>query len=124
MTFTNPGVICEITRPKLSGVGEHAGVFLPDGRVVHHGQDGPRVDTFEAFAQGRDVRVVRRTDPGKHWQIMGRIQSLLRRPPAYRLLDSNCEHFVSEVLGEKKESRQVNGLAVIALIFVGFRVFA
>lgn len=123
MTFINPGVICEITRPKLSGIGEHAGVFLPDGRVLHHGQGGPRIDSFEAFAQGRDVRLVRRTDPDKHWQIMERIQSLLKRPPAYRLFDNNCEHFVSEVLGEKRESRQVNDLAVVGLIAASFFVF-
>jgi hypothetical protein len=56
---------------------------------------------------------------GNNWQIMGRIQSLLKRPPTYRLFDSNCEHFVSEVLGEKKESRQINGLAFLGLVFVG-----
>lgn len=123
MTFINPGVICEITRPKLSGIGEHAGVLLPNGQVVHHGQGGPRIDTLEAFSQDRPVKVVRTTDQSKQWQIHQRIQSLLSRPPAYRLFDSNCEHFVSEILGEKRESRQINGLAIVGLIFVGFAAF-
>jgi hypothetical protein len=112
-------LVIQHTRPKLSGIGEHAGVFLPNGLVVHHGQDGLRVDRLDVFAQGRQVSVVRRTDPGKHLEIMGRIQSVLKRPPAYRLFDSNCEHFVSEILGEKKESRQINGLAIVGLIFAG-----
>jgi hypothetical protein len=119
MTFINPGVICEITRPKLSGIGEHAGVFLPNGQVVHHGQGGPRIDTLEAFSQGRPVTVVRTTDRSKQWQILQRIQSFLSSPPAYRLFDSNCEHFVSDILGEKKESRQINGLVVMGLILAG-----
>lgn len=123
MTFINPGVICEITRPKLSGIGEHAGVFLPNGQVVHHDQGGPRIDTLEAFSQGRPVKVVRTTDRSKQWQILQRIQSLLSSPPPYRLFDSNCEHFVSEILGEKKESRQINGLAIVGLIFAGFAAF-
>lgn len=123
MTFINPGVICEITRPKLSGIGEHAGVFLPNGQVVHHDQGGPRIDTLEAFSQGRPVKVVRTTDRSKQWQILQRIQSLLSSPPPYRLFDSNCEHFVSEILGEKKESRQMNGLAIVGLIFAGFAAF-
>lgn len=123
MTFINPGVICEITRPKLSGIGEHAGVFLPNGQVVHHDQGGPRIDTLEAFSQGRPVKVVRTTDRSQQWQILQRIQSLLSSPPPYRLFDSNCEHFVSEILGEKKESRQINALAIVGLIFAGFAAF-
>lgn len=123
MTFINPGVICEITRPKLSGIGEHAGVLLPNGQVVHHGQGGPRVDTLNAFAQGLPVKVIRTTDRRQQWEILQRIQSRLRHPPAYRLLDSNCEHFVSDVLGTQKESRQINGLAVIGLLFAGIAAF-
>ncbi|TBO28396.1 NC domain protein [Aquabacterium lacunae] len=123
MTFINPGVICEITRPKLSGIGEHAGVFLPNGQVVHHGQGGPRIDTLEAFSQGRPIKVVRTTDRSKQWEIFQRIQSSLSRPPAYRLFDNNCEHFVSEILGEKKESRQINSLAIVGIIFAGLAAF-
>jgi phosphotransferase system HPr-like phosphotransfer protein len=54
---------------------------------------------------------------------MARIQSLLSRPQAYRLFDNNCEHFISEILGEKKESRQVNGLALLGVIFLGIAAF-
>ncbi len=81
------------------------------------------MDTFDEFAQGRSVRVVRRTDPRKQWEIMGRINSMLQRQPIYRLLDNNCEHFVSEALGEKRESRQINGLAIVGLIFASIAAF-
>ncbi|WP_394792337.1 lecithin retinol acyltransferase family protein [Rhodoferax sp.] len=117
MAFNNPSVICEVTRPKLVGIGEHAGVLFPNGQVVHHGPEGIRVDSVTGFAQGRPITVVRTATPEQHEQIVGRTRSLLRQPPPYRLGDSNCEHIASQLMVGKRDSRQINGLLGLGLFF-------
>jgi hypothetical protein len=122
MASGKPEVICEITRPKLNGFGEHAGVLFPNGQVLHHGPGGPRVDHVDGFAQGRPVTVVRTAKPDEQGQILRRTRNMLRQPPPYRLVDSNCEHIASELMVGKRESRQVNSLFFLGLLFVVIRM--
>ena len=122
MASGNHGVICEVTRPKLNGVGEHAGVLFPNGQVVHHGLDGLRVESLDGFAQDRPVTVVRTAKPEEKDQIILRARKMLSHPPAYRLADSNCEHIASELMVGRRESRQINGLVMLGLLFVLIRL--
>lgn len=104
-----------IARPKLSGIGEHVGVELPSGHVVHRTTSGNELVPFAQFAQGRPVRAVKDVPPSEEWRVYGRIQASLRAPADYRLLDNNCEHYATGLIGEKPNSPQVAVLATIAV---------
>ncbi len=105
-----------VSRPKLSGLGEHWGVQLSCGNVVHLTQDGERFDGFEEFAQGRPVKVVRQASPNQAARIMQRVTQSLQRPGEYRLLDRNCETYATWLIGEKPQSPQVQGVVVLGLL--------
>lgn len=119
--FPNHTSIRIISRPKLTGLGEHWGVQLPDGRVAHLTPDGEHLVTFAEFAQGRPVREVRRADPGQHAQIMNRLALSLEQKGPYRLLDRNCETYATWLLGEAPRSPQVEGFILLSLIAVFLR---
>jgi len=105
-----------IARPKLSGIGEHVGVQLPDGRVAHRTPEGNELISLEAFAQGRPVRELRRATPTDHWAILRRVAESIQQPAAYRLGDNNCEHYASFIMGEQPQSPQIQGIATIAAV--------
>lgn len=105
-----------ISRPKLSGIGEHWGVQLPDGNVVHLTPTGEQIVRFDDFAQGRPVKEVRRAPQDQYAQIMQRVAQSLQNPGQYRLLDRNCEIYATWLIGEKPQSPQVQGVVVLGLI--------
>ena len=57
-----------IARPKLTGLGEHWGVQLPNGYVAHHTQAGERLVTLNEFSEGRPVKEIKRVDPTQNVQ--------------------------------------------------------
>jgi hypothetical protein len=123
MTFAPFGTPVRIVaRPKVTGLGEHWGVQLPDGNVAHLTPDGEQIVTYEQFALGRPVREIRRAPPEAHRGIVGRAMASVRRPGEYRLLDRNCETYATWLMGEAPRSPQVQGAVLLALIaaFVRF----
>jgi len=105
-----------VSRPKLSGVGEHWGVQLPNGNVAHLTPSGEQIVIFDDFAQGRQVKEIRRAPPEHYAQIMRRVTLSVQNPGQYRLLDRNCETYATWLIGEKPQSPQVMGVVVLALI--------
>lgn len=110
-----------ISRPKLTGLGEHWGVQLPDGNVAHLTPDGEHVVTFAEFAQGRATKEVRRAAPEQRAQIMQRLSLSLQYRGPYRLLERNCETYATWLLGETPQSPQVQGIVFLGLIAVFLR---
>lgn len=111
-----------ISRPKLHGVGTHAGALLPDGRVAHMTQDGAEIVSLATFAQNQPVRFEKTAAPELHSQLQQRAFLSAGRTKPYDLLTKNCEHYASWLLGEEPKSPQVVA-AVIACI-VGALAFA
>lgn len=108
-----------IKRPKRSRVGDHWGVQLPDGRVVHLTPEGLRLETFDEFVDGKEWAVVRTADPTRETAILSRVAEALRSPPRYRVHDKNCEVFANEMLGDPPVSPQVQSVLVVgAILFV------
>jgi uncharacterized protein YcgI (DUF1989 family) len=105
-----------VARPKLAGPGEHWGVQLPSGSVIHLTPEGVQLNGFDAFAAEKMVREVRQVDPGRHNEVMARVREALSNPPSYRLLDQNCEVFATWLVGEKPESPQVNGALLLGIV--------
>lgn len=105
-----------ISRPKLSGIGEHWGVQLPNGNVGHLTPTGEQIVTFPDFAQGRQVKEIRRAPPEQYAQIMRRVTLSVQNPGQYRLLDRNCETYATWLIGEEPQSLQVMGVVVLGLI--------
>lgn len=105
-----------ICRPKLSGIGEHWGVQLPNGNVAHLTPTGEQIVTFTDFAQGRQVKEIRRAPPEQYGQIMQRVTLSVQNPGQYRLLDRNCQTYATWLIGEKPQSPQVMGVVVLGLI--------
>ena len=105
-----------ISRPKLTGLGEHWGVQLPDGNVAHLTPEGEQIVSFTEFAQGRPIKEVRRAAPEQRAQIMQRLSLSLQHRGPYRLLDRNCETYATWLLGEKPRSPQVEGVIFLGVI--------
>lgn len=105
-----------ISRPKLSGFGEHWGVQLPNGNVAHLTPTGEQIVSFNDFAQGSPVKEVRRATPEQYAQIMRRVTLSVQSPGQYRLLDRNCETYATWLMGEKPCSPQIQGAVVVGLI--------
>ncbi|WP_334189734.1 NC domain protein [Noviherbaspirillum sp.] len=114
--FFNIHPIRIVSRPKLTGLGEHWGVQLPDGNVAHLTSDGEHVVTFAEFAQGRPIKEIRRAAPEQRAQIMQRLTLSLQHRGPYRLLDRNCETYATWLLGETPQSPQVQGVIFLGLI--------
>lgn len=105
-----------ISRPKLSGIGDHWGVQLPSGDVAHLTPSGEQIISLLEFAQGRPVKEIRRAAPEQYAQIMWRATTSAQNPGQYRLLDRNCETYATWLIGEKPQSPQVQGVAILGLI--------
>lgn len=105
-----------IGRPTLIGIGEHVGVALPSGQVVHRTARGNEVSTLSAFAQGKPVREIARADPRRTSEVLSRLAATAGRPAPYRLLDSNCEHYGYWALEGQPKSPQVFGLVAMAAL--------
>jgi hypothetical protein len=105
-----------VSRPKHSGFGEHWGVQLPEGAVIHRTTQGVELVGLHEFAQGRAVREVKRAKSEAYPEIMERVCEALQQPYGYRLLDDNCEHFATWLIGEKRESPQVMGWAAASAV--------
>ena len=114
--FFNTQPIRIISRPKLTGLGEHWGVQLPDGNVAHLTPEGEQIVSFTEFAQGRPIKEVRRAAPEQRAQIMQRLSLSLQYRGTYRLLDRNCETYATWLLGEKPRSPQVEGVILLGVI--------
>jgi len=124
MYFGEPIPIRIIARTKRSLLGNHWGVQLPDGRVIHLTPEGASLVSLEEFAEGKAWRVLREANPNRYHQIMWRVSDALRRPQHYRIADRNCETFANELLGDPPESPQVQGVALIALFAIAIKVLS
>jgi len=114
-----------VARPKLSGLGEHWGVQLPDGRVAHCTPDrGEHISTYTEFAAGFQVRTKRNVPTQLQWEAVERVMGALRQPKTYHPTINNCEIFANKMIGVKPDSPTVNGLVVVALVAVVLRVAA
>lgn len=107
-----------ISRPKLTGTGQHAGVLLPDGTVAHKTPDGAAIVSFEEFSAGRPVKAEKAAAPESHRQLLLRAHASIGRVPPYHLGQRNCEHYATWLMGEAPRSEQVDGLATLGLLGV------
>jgi hypothetical protein len=105
-----------VSRPKLTGAGRHAGVMLPDGQVAHMTPGGAAVVSFEEFAQGHEVKAEKAAPRSSHWQLQWRAHQSVGRTPTYDLLNRNCEHYATWLIGDEPQSPQVNGAVVLGLL--------
>jgi hypothetical protein len=101
-----------LARPTQAGLGEHVGIQLPTGQVVHMTPAGKEVVPLEAFSAGLPLREVSRADPVNYLQILNRVEVTLQKPDRYRLIDNNCEHYASYLMTGKSESKQIAGLFI------------
>jgi hypothetical protein len=108
-----------ISRPKLTGLGEHWGVQLPNGYVAHHTQTGEKLVTLEQFSEGHVVKEVKRVDSTQSIEIVQRATATTQHPSEYRLLDRNCECYATWLIGEKPHSPQVRAVALLCAIVMG-----
>jgi hypothetical protein len=103
-----------IAREKLTGLGQHWGVALPNDHVAHNTDDkGPHVVTLEEFAAGNPIWKVREVPLSEHNATLQRIQQELSAPMSYDLLKNNCETFANRVTGYVPESPSVKGVGFI-----------
>lgn len=116
----NPCSILVISRPKLSGPGEHWGVLFSDGRVAHClPMRGACVTSIEDFSVGKDIAIRSEVAPALYGPVMQRLYAALRYPRAYDLLSWNCESFANWLTGKGPESSQVAGWAMLVLLAIG-----
>ena len=111
-----------LTVPLQFGVGEHHGIYVGKGEVIHYtgstkasGADATiRKDTVEKFADGRPIEVV--PDDESCWSPEKAVAYAFvcwknwESWPAYNLMKNNCEHFVNFCKSGKAFSRQIEKL--------------
>lgn len=107
-----------ISRPKLSGIGRHAGVLLPNGHVAHMTPDGQAIVTLNEFAQGRSLTYEKEVPLHRHQQVQLNAFQSIGGASKYDLLNRNCEHYATWLLGEEPQSAQVTAVAALTLIGV------
>lgn len=110
-----------ISRPKLTGFGEHWGLQTIWGNVVHLTRSGVRHESLDAFLQGRQLKEVYLVPEENYDQVFRRIEAALHIPIEYRLGDQNCETFANVLAGRKAESPQVQGVVVMGLVALFLR---
>jgi len=116
--------ISVIAREKLTGLGEHWGVHLPNGRVAHNTDDkGPHYVTLQEFQAGKSVKVIRKVPPAEHQLTLRRIQQEISNPRGYHLIANNCEVFANRVTGYTPESLQIKGWSFFFAL-IGIAVLA
>lgn len=121
--YLNTHPIAVIEREKLTGLGKHWGVLLPDGMVAHCTQErNAHIVTFAEFAAGKQVKEIRRVPPSEHYATLQRVRTALAQPRAYDLLQHNCEIFANRVTGYKPESPQVQGVLLVLGLFAILRM--
>ena len=116
MYTTQPLSIRIIARPKPWLFGEHWGVHLPDGRVIHLTPDGVSLVSYDEFCAGKTPRVVHIAPDSRYLEIMRRVHLALSQRPAYHLTEQNCETFASWLIGDTPQSPQVKAFTVIGLL--------
>jgi hypothetical protein len=110
--------ITYLSRPKLSGIGRHAGVLLEwmgcAFVVERQATVGFRRVSYEAFALCRPVLAERAIeDPGEVSLAFERLVKSLENLPGYDFFKRNCEHFARGVVFNEDRSLQVEGLLVL-----------
>ncbi len=124
MVFWN-SPIRVISRPKLTGIGRHVGVYFNDGCVAHATPDrGAHISSLAEFAQGRPVKIDRDVPEEFRDEILRRLSLLQQNRLPYHPTDQNCEVIANWLVGAKPESPQVLGWAlalVVAGLFVASR---
>jgi lecithin:retinol acyltransferase len=96
------------------GVFRHVGILLPDGRVAHCAPSrGEHISTVEEFAAGQDVTIERLLTPEQCASSLRRIAEAMCAPKAYDGLTNNCEMFVNRMIGQRSESPQLQGAALL-----------
>lgn len=106
-------LIYVISRQK-AGVLRHVGVLLPDGRVAHclPGR-GEHISSIEEFAAGRDVNIDRIVPQIEYSTTVQRVADAIRSPRPYDATTNNCEMFANRMTGQKAESPQLQGVAIL-----------
>jgi hypothetical protein len=124
--FTNRFLSIQvISRPKLVGIGEHWGVQLLDGRVAHYSLErGLEVTNRQEFAQRREITVRREVPHFRNAEVMARLRYAALQPRPYHATQWNCEIFANWLVGEKPESQQVNGWALLTFVVGGLALAA
>ena len=105
-----------ISRRKLVGGGRLAGALLPNGLVAHMTQEGAVIVSFDEYAQGLPVSADKAAPPERYHQILWRAQQSAGRMPPYDLLNRNCEHYATFLMGEEPKSQQVAAAVVVGII--------
>jgi hypothetical protein len=114
-----------LRRPKVSGAGTHDGLQLRDTTVVHlTDTGGVQRATFDEFAKGLPVTIVRPVETKVPYEIMQRVYAALSEQKPYHVTDWNCEKLVTWLIGEEPTSPQVNGWAIAAMVVGGLVLFA
>lgn len=114
-----------VSRPKLTGFGDHWGVRLWDNRIVDLVNDqGIRIVSAKVFAQGRSTKVIREIPSASRRDVMQRIHLAQSERRPYDLLNWNCEQFATWLVGERPESPQIAGFAILMTAFALIRLFA
>ena len=121
--YDRPYRIQLIQRPKLNGLGCHEGVLLVFdwGCVVYHKTThGLQRDSFDAFAEGRQVSVV--AECSHLSEALDRLRAALAENREYALVGDNCQNFARYVVQGRSESPDIQLVTVIGFVAFLFRL--
>lgn len=116
--------VAVLKRPKVNGFVDHIGLYLSDSMVAHNTPEkGEHISSLAEFAGGEQVTVVAQLDNPPLASIRSVLEQVRTNPQKYDAVSNNCEHFVTRLLGNKSESRQLQGIVIGTIAAISVVLF-
>ena len=118
MSYIQPGDI--VVRDK--GVFRHLGIVVDGGMVLHNTPElGEHVSSMHEFCQGKPYRVIQ-IPTAFRWIVLANASRIAAYPRRYDAVSNNCEHTVTQALGQQPHSSQLTAVlmfgAAAALLYL------
>jgi len=112
MNHMQPGDI--VVRDK--GAFRHLGIVVNGGMVLHNTPElGEHVSSMHEFSRGKPYRVIQ-IPAAFRWIVLDNASRIAAYPRRYDAVSNNCEHTVTQALGQQPHSVQ---LAFVLTLGIG-----
>ena len=109
MNHIQPGDI--VVRDK--GAFRHLGIVVNGGMVLHNTPElGEHVSSLRDFCQGKPYRVIQ-IPAAFRWIVLDNASRIAAYPRRYDAVSNNCEHTVTQALGQQPHSSQLTAVLLL-----------
>lgn len=116
--FSSHPRICVVRKLKFPM--NHVALYFEGRGVFENSPDHGKAAwvSWEQFNRNGDARVAREVQVQDYWLVLQRIENMIQSGERYSIFGFNCEHAVSQALTGRRESPQLVGSTVLAVLAV------